>query len=116
MEVKRRDFIVEDQAAYVSLLTLRNAGARPRQDLHLNVWLKFLGGWFSGMPTGGGDWLEDTVVLGYDRLWQGSWGVACGTTMAPEECKIEQRRVGRLVTLAYPYTLARAVLRRGSLC
>ncbi|HEX5690461.1 MAG TPA: hypothetical protein VFX76_10695, partial [Roseiflexaceae bacterium] len=59
MEVKRRDFIVEDQAAFVSLLTLRNAGARPRSGrLHLNVWLKFLGCWFGGQATGGGDyWL-----------------------------------------------------------
>ena len=78
MEVKRRDFIAEDQAAYFSMLTLKNAGARPKTArLHLNVWLKFLGGWFSGNTTGGGEyWLEDTTVLGYDRLWQGRWGVA----------------------------------------
>ncbi len=80
MEVKRRDFIVEDQAAFVSLVTLRNAGVRPRSGhLHLNVWLKFLGGWFSGQSTGGGEyWLEDRVVLGYDKLWQaaGAWHAA----------------------------------------
>jgi Bacterial alpha-L-rhamnosidase 6 hairpin glycosidase domain len=107
MEVKRRDFIVEEHAAFVSLLTLKNAGARPRSGrLHLNVWLKFLGGWFSGQATGGGEyWLEDSVVLGYDRLWQGRWGVACGTTVAPERCIFEPRAIGRLVTLVYPFTL-----------
>jgi hypothetical protein len=107
MEVKRRDFIVEDQAAFVSLLTLKNAGARPRSGrLHLNVWLKFLGCWFGGQSTGGGEyWLEDRAVLGYDRLWQGRWGVACGTTVAPEECIFEPRPVGRLATLIYPFTL-----------
>jgi hypothetical protein len=107
MEVKRRDFIVEDQPAFVSLLTLKNAGARPRGGrLHLNVRLKFLGGWFSGQATGGGEyWLEDRAVLGYDRLWQGRWGVACGATVAPEECVIEARPVGRLVTLVYPFML-----------
>jgi hypothetical protein len=107
MEVKRRDFIVEDQAAFVSLLTLKNAGARPRSGrLHLNVWLKFMGCWFGGQSTGDGEyWLEDRAVLGYDRLWQGRWGVACGTTVAPEECIFEPRPVGRLATLVYPFTL-----------
>jgi hypothetical protein len=107
MEVKRRDFIVEEQAAFVSLLTLRNAGVRPRSGLlHLNLWLKFLGGWFSGQPTGGGEyWLEDRVVLGYDKLWQGRWGVACGTTVAPERCILESRASGQRATLVYPFTL-----------
>jgi Bacterial alpha-L-rhamnosidase 6 hairpin glycosidase domain len=107
MEIKRRDFIVEDQAAFVSLLTLKNAGARQRSGrLHLNVWLKFMCCWFGGQPTGGGEyWLEDRVVLGYDRLWQGRWGVACGTTVAPAECIFEPRPIGQLATLIYPYTL-----------
>jgi hypothetical protein len=107
MEVKRRDFIVEDQAAYVSLLTLRNAGARTKSGhLHLNVWLKFLSGWFSGIATGGGEyWLDDMLVVGYDRLWQGRRGVTCGTTVAPERCIFEPRSVGQLATLIYPFTL-----------
>lgn len=107
MEIKRRDFIAEDHAAYVSLLTLKNTGGRPRSGhLHLNVWLKFLGGWFSGNTTGGGEyWLEDTTVLGYDRLWQGRWGVACGTTVTPERCLFELRSVGQLATLVYPFTI-----------
>jgi hypothetical protein len=107
MEVKRRDFIAEDHAAYFSLLTLRNAGARPKSGrLDLRVWLKFMGCWFGGMHTGGGEyWLEDTVVLGYDRLWQGRWGVACGTTVAPERCLIDARPVGRVATMTYPFTL-----------
>jgi hypothetical protein len=109
MEIKRRDFVAEDHAAFFSLLTLKNAGARPRLgQLHLLVWLKFLGGWFSGNSARSGDdfWLDDTVVLGYDRLWQGRWGVACGTSVVPERCELEPREVGRLVTLTYPFTLA----------
>lgn len=108
MEVKRRDFIVEDHAAFVSLLTLRNAGARPRRgQLHLTAWLKFMGCWFGGLDARGGDefWLDDTVVLGYDRLWQGRWGVACGTTTRPERCELVQRSVGREATLVYPFEL-----------
>lgn len=109
MEIKRRDLIAEDHAAFFSLLTLKNAGARPRSGkLHLLVRLKFMGSWFSGYAARGGDefWLDDTVVLGYDRLWQGRWGVACGTTVAPERCEFEPREVGRLATLTYPFTLA----------
>jgi hypothetical protein len=108
MEIKRRDFIAEDHAAFFSLLTLKNAGARPRVGkLHLLVWLKFLGGWFSGNSARGGDefWLDDTVVLGYDRLWQGRWGAACGTSVAPERCEFEPREIGQVVTLTYPFTL-----------
>src|SRR5262245_49138707 len=109
MEIKRRDFVAEDHAAFFSLLTLKNAGARPRVGkLHLLVWLKFLGGWFSGNSARGGDefWLDDTVVLGFDRLWQGRWGVACGASVAPERCEFEPREVGRVATLTYPFTLA----------
>ncbi|HEX9441141.1 MAG TPA: hypothetical protein VF909_15760, partial [Roseiflexaceae bacterium] len=108
MEVKRRDFIVEDHAAYVSLLTLKNVGARPRiGKLHLSVWLKFMGCWFGGLDARGGDefWLEDALVLGYDRLWQGRWGVACGSTVVPERCEFEPRSVGRVATLTYPFTI-----------
>src|SRR5262245_22760509 len=107
MEVKRRDFIVEAQPAFVSRLTLKNAGARSRSGrLHLNVWLKFMGCWFGGQSTGGGEyWLEDRAVLGYDRLWQGRWGVACGTTVAPEGGTFEPRPIGRLATLIYPFEL-----------
>src|SRR5262249_14210070 len=46
------------------------------------------------------------VVLGYERLWQGRWGVACGTTVAPDRCMIEKRTVGRVATLIYPFTIA----------
>jgi hypothetical protein len=108
LEVKRRDFIVEDQAAFCSLLTLRNAGARPRVGkLHLSVWLKLIGNWFGGVVSNGGDefWLDDTVVLGYDRLWQGRWGVACGTTTRPESCEFTPRSVGQVATLVYPFEL-----------
>jgi|HigsolmetaAR201D_1030396.scaffolds.fasta_scaffold01691_6 hypothetical protein len=107
MEIRRRDFIVEDQAAFVALLTMRNAGIRPREGkLHLNVWLKFLGSWFSGLTHGESRyWLENHVVLGYDNLWEGRWGVACGTTISPESCTFEKRAIGQLATLVYPFTL-----------
>lgn len=107
LEIKRRDFIVADQAAYVSLLTLKNPSGRSRNgQLHMNVWLKFMGNWFGGMTTGGSEyWLDDTIVLGYDHLWKGRWGVACGTTVAPDRCAIEARPVGRLATLMYSFTI-----------
>lgn len=107
LEVKRRDFIVEDQAAFMSLLTLRNTSAKIRRgQIHLSIWLKFLGCWFGGLTTGGSEyWLDDTVVLGHDRLWQGRWGVACGTTERPLECRIEARPVGRVATLVFPYEI-----------
>ena len=105
LEARRRDLIVEDQAAFVSLLQLTNRSARVRRgQAHLQIWLKFLGNWFGGVTTGESEyWLEDTMVLGYDRLWQGRWGVACGTTDRPSECRIEARSHGRVATLIYPY-------------
>src|SRR5215217_4803323 len=69
MEVKRRDFVAEDHAAFFALLTLKNAGARARVGkLHLLVWLKFLGGWFSGNSARGGDefWLAADHERGHD--------------------------------------------------
>jgi hypothetical protein len=108
LEVKRRDLIAEDHAAYVSLLTLRNAGARTRVGkLHMTVWFKLIGNWFGGQVSNGGDefWLDDTVVVGYDRLWQGRWGAVCGTTTRPERCEFAERPVGRMATLVYPFEI-----------
>src|SRR5258706_4743017 len=86
MEVRRRDFIVEEHAAFVSLLTLRNAGARPRsRRLHLNVWLKFLGGWFSGQAAAGGEyWLEDCCGLRHDGQWHVIRSMPASTPRCPD--------------------------------
>ena len=101
---RRRDFVVEDQPAFISLVSLHNTTtATWHGHIHFDIWLKFLGCWFGGMTTSEGEyWLEDTTVLGYDRLWQGRWGVACGTGSRPVECKIAARDVGRVATLVYP--------------
>lgn len=107
MELKRRDFIAENEAAFVSLLSLKNAGVLPRSGtLYLQVWLKFLGNWFGGAATGGAEyWLDDGLVLGYDRRWQGRWGVACGMAAPPERYEIEPRPGGSVATLVCPFTL-----------
>src|SRR6266536_5537824 len=108
LAARRCDFVAESEPAFISLASLANSGAQLRAGmLQLTVWLKFMGCWFGGLTCGAAEyWLDDTVVLGYDRLWQGRWGVACGTSVAPERCEFEPRDVGRLVTLTYPFTLA----------
>ncbi|MFN8502650.1 MGH1-like glycoside hydrolase domain-containing protein [Kouleothrix sp.] len=108
LAVRRRDFVAEEHAAFVSLLALRNDGTRPRAgELRLSIWLKFLGCWFGGLSVGGGEyWLDGSAVLGYDRLWQGRWGVAFGAGIAPTHCEFAPHGQGRVATLVYPFALA----------
>jgi Bacterial alpha-L-rhamnosidase 6 hairpin glycosidase domain len=105
---RRRDFVAEGEPAFFSLLSLSNPGAQLRTGmLQLTVWLKFLGCWFGGLRCGEAEyWLDDTVVLGYDQLWQGHWGVACGTTAAPARCEFAAREPGQAVTLSYPFAIS----------
>jgi len=107
LAARRCDFVVESEPAFISLLSLANPGAQLRAGtLQLTVWLKFLGCWFGGLTRGEAEyWLDDTVVLGYDRRWQGRWGVACGTTVAPARCEFAAREVGQAVTLSYPFAI-----------
>ncbi|GAB4195394.1 MAG: hypothetical protein OHK0022_12100 [Roseiflexaceae bacterium] len=108
LALRRRDLIAEDEAAFVALLRLHNAGSQPRRgELRLHVWLKFLGCWFGGMEPGGGEyWLEDGAVLGYARNWQGRWGLACGAPEPPARCLFDPLPNGHLATLVYPFDLA----------
>ncbi|HEU4324499.1 MAG TPA: amylo-alpha-1,6-glucosidase [Roseiflexaceae bacterium] len=108
LAVRRRDFVAEDEAAFVALLTLRNESDRPQHgELRLHVWLKFLGCWFGGMESGSGEyWLENGAVLGFARNWQGRWGVACGMAEAPARCLFEPLPGGHRATLVCPFELA----------
>ncbi|NOK62723.1 MAG: hypothetical protein GFH27_549293n32 [Chloroflexi bacterium AL-W] len=105
--LQRRDFIVEDRPVYVALLTLHNPSMHTTTgQLNLQIWLKFLGCWFGGMDTGGGTyWLEDSTILGYDRLWQGRWGIAAGMPQPPDSFDLHAHTKGHIATLRYAFTL-----------
>ncbi len=107
LAVRRRDFVAEDEAAFVALLTLHNEGDQPQSgELRLRVWLKFLGCWFGGMESGGGEyWLEDRTVLGFARSRQGRLGVACGAPEPPARGLFDALPGGLLATLVYPFKL-----------
>jgi hypothetical protein len=107
LAVRRCDFVAESEPAFISLLSLTNRDSQLLEGtLHLIVWLKFLGCWFGGLTRGEAEyWLDDSVVLGYDRLWQGRWGVACGTTVAPARCEVATRELGHKMTLSYPFAI-----------
>ena len=107
LELRRRDFVAQEHAALVSLVSVQNTGTAPRAGaLVLAAWLKFLGCWFGGLAGGGGEfWLEGTQVRGYDSRWQGRWGLACGSTVAPARCDLEAQAAGCLATLAYAFEL-----------
>lgn len=108
LRVVRRDFVVEDAAAFVSLVRVQNDGQRlARGELHVSVWLKFVGCWFGGAASGGGVyWCDDGLVLGYDQGWLGRWGVACGAAQVPGRWVFVEQAVGQCVTLVYPFAIA----------
>lgn len=107
IKLRRRDFIVEERPVYVSLITLQNASAHTiAGHLNLQIWLKFLGCWFGGMETGGGTyWLDDTAILGHDRLWQGRWGIAADMQQQPDSFDLQEHTNGHIATLRYNFCL-----------
>lgn len=107
LALRRREFVAEDQAALFVLVSLHNPGREPRAgELRASAWLKLLGCWFGGMAVGGGEfWHEGELVLGYDRLWQGRWGLAFGAPAAPARCKFDPHPAGTVATLSYPFEL-----------
>lgn len=109
LTVERRDAVVDAPSPTCwSSITLRNQGTETHAgELHLRVVLKFVPAWMSGMRSGGGSYsVEDGWLLGRDRAAPEQWGVACGTTSAPDSYRLIERDGGCDATLVYRWSLA----------
>jgi hypothetical protein len=105
--VRRRDFVPDATSAVMLLVTLENTTAHRRTGLiQFNAWLKFLGCWFGGLHSGGGEyWRAGDMVLGHARSGPGQWGVACGTGQPPTRCEYTAAGTATIATLSYTFAL-----------
>ena len=87
LAITRTDFIAEEDAALFGLLEVRNTGAqtwRGKLGCMARLWLR--PGWFSGWESGTTRLQsEHGIIVGYDDLWQGRWGLAFGSSTDASE-------------------------------
>lgn len=107
VEVMRRAFVLEDQPAMCTLVTLHNPGARPAVGVvQAAIHVRLLGCWFGGMSHGRSVvWRESDVVLGYDDRWRDRWGLAFGASEPPARGDVRETERGHVAELAYPFSL-----------
>lgn len=100
--IDRKDFVVEDEAALFSLMTVRNTGEEA-----VSATLRFIAdidlrpSWYSTLSHGK-DTLayQDGKIMGHDAVADG-WGVVFGADMAPEGHDV----TGTRGVLEYPLSL-----------
>lgn len=102
LQVERKDFVVEDEAALFSLITIRNTGQQSRSGtLRFIAEIDLRPSWYSTLHNG-----KDTVayqdgkITGYDTAEDG-WGVALGANVAPSGHEV----TGTRGILEYPFSL-----------
>jgi glycogen debranching enzyme len=100
--IDRKDFLVEDETALFSLITIRNTGEQTRSGtLRFIAAIDLRSSWYSTLRHG-----RDTLVyqgdkiMGYDVIADG-WGVVFGADMTPEGHEI----TGTKGVLKYPFSL-----------
>ena len=100
--IDRKDFVVEDETAFFSLLTIRNVAEEAKEGtLRFIADIDLRSSWYSTLRYG-----RDTLVyqgdkiMGYDVIADG-WGVALGADMTPEGHEI----TGTKGVLEYPFSL-----------
>jgi hypothetical protein len=107
LNLTRTDFVADDHVAIFSLLQIVNAGDTTWSGtLGFVALVNILPSWFSGWERGDIELLQDNgLVLAFDTLWQGSWGVAFGSTTIPTRVHFGQGDRVPTAELRYEITL-----------
>ena len=110
LAVHRQDFVVEDQPALFSSLSVSNRSTEPaRLRLRLQVETNLMPSWFSGWRDGE-DLLEplDNAVWVTDSEWQKRWAVVFGSALAPAHRELVTKAGEKRghATLIYDLSLA----------
>lgn len=102
LQVERKDFVVENEAALFSLITVRNTGEQTRSGtLRFIADIGLRPSWYSTLSHGRDTLVyQDGKITGYDAVADG-WGVVFGADMAPEGHEI----AGTRGVLEYPFSL-----------
>jgi len=104
----RTDFVDDEHAALFSLLTITNTASTPwNGTLSFAALVNILPTWFSGWERGNMRLVQEYgLVLAYDDLWQGRWGVAFGSSTAPAQVEFDRRNRKPTAELRYTLQLA----------
>ena len=100
--VERKDFVVENEAALFSLITIRNMGEPTRSGtLRFIAHVDLRPSWYSTLHSGKDELTyQDGKITGYDTAKDG-WGVVLGANVPPSEHEI----AGTRGALEYPFSL-----------
>jgi glycogen debranching enzyme len=100
--IDRKDFVVEDETALFSLITIRNTGEQTRSGtLRFIADIDLRSSWYSTLRHGRDTLVyQDGRITGYDSVAD-SWGVVFGADMTPEGHEIAETRG----VLEYPFSL-----------
>jgi hypothetical protein len=100
--IDRRDFVVEDEAALFSLITIKNVAEEAiRATLRFIADIDLRPNWYSTLHHGRDEVAyQDGKIMGYDAVAD-RWGVVFGADMAPEGHEI----AGDRGVLEYPFFL-----------
>jgi glycogen debranching enzyme/HEAT repeat protein len=93
LRIERQDFVVEDEPALVSRLTIRNLTDHERHlEVQLTGWVNIRPSWRSGLPNGP-DILEyrDGAVAAHDEA-QPDWAVVFGADRLPRVGRVEDNK------------------------
>lgn len=97
LRVRRWDFLVEEEAALFSLLTLQHSGSRPLK-LRLRLWVDvhLRSGWGTSLAEleSSEDVLSfhEGLLLAHKAGHRDRWGVALGAEIPPQDLSCERRR------------------------
>ncbi len=108
LQIERTDVIAESEAGLWALLTVTNTGDTAWQgELGLRLQVNMRPSWFSGWDTGDAKlYQERGVIVGYDTLWQGRWGLAFGGALPADQVLFGEEGSRPTVELRYQATLA----------
>jgi hypothetical protein len=107
LQITRTDFVVDDETALFSLVEVVNNSENAWSGrLDIVVQVNIQPSWFSGWECGGLELMQDRgLVVGYDKLWQGKWGVVFGSSLRPIEIIFSQQERFTRATLRYELTV-----------
>lgn len=106
--IERTDFVAETDAALWGLLAVTNHGNEAwHGEIGMVARVNVLPAWFSGWETGETKLhQEQGVVVGYDTLWQGRWGLTYGSSPGPDAVVFDQADGKATVELRYSCHIA----------
>lgn len=107
LRISRTDFADDDNAALFSLVEICNDSDQPwAGTLGFVAQVNILPTWFSGWETGGVEMHQERgLVVAFDTLWQGRWGVVFGSPTRPANIVFDTRAGKHTAALGYNLTL-----------